>query len=178
VPRRFAVVLHGRDGGEWTVQLDAPAPRVEAGLDSGRAFTWVQSVDDWRGALWEGRGGQGGKWARIAFDPVRVAELAQKRPLAEPPKAAIGKLARAAGLFELCITGAPGGDWAAAVQLGSGPLAPKPNARVTVSDDDAAALSSGALSPMEAFLKGRVHFDGDSSLLLKLPRLARAAAGF
>jgi hypothetical protein len=31
---------------------------------------------------------------------------------------------------------------------------------------------------MEAFLKGRIHFDGDSSLLLKLPGLARAAAGF
>ena len=174
----IGVVLRGRDGGEWSVHLDAASSRVEAGLHDTLAFTWVQSVDDWRGALWEGRGGEGGKWAQLAFDPRRVAELSEEHPMPTAPSAAFSELARAAGLFELCITGAPGGDWAAAVQLGSGPVSSKPDARVTLSDDDAVALANGALSPMEAFLKGRVHFDGNSSLLLKLPGLARAAAGF
>jgi putative sterol carrier protein len=174
----IGVVLRGRDGGEWSVHLDEAASRVEPGLDTGQAFTWVQSVDDWRGALWEGRGGEGGKWAQILFDPGRIAQLAEENPMPTAPSAAIDKLARAAGLFELCITGAPGGDWEAAVQLGSGRVSSKPDARVTLSDEDAAALASGALAPMEAFLKGRIHFDGDSSLLLKLPGLARAAAGF
>ncbi|MBW2273805.1 MAG: SCP2 sterol-binding domain-containing protein [Deltaproteobacteria bacterium] len=173
----IGVVLRGRDGGEWSVHLGHTAARVEAGLDDALAFTWVQSVDDWRGALWEGRGGEGGKWAQLAFNPARVAQFAQERPLPNAPSAAIGELARAAGLFELRITGAPGGDWAAAVQLGSGPVASKPDARLTLSDDDAVALAGGAVSPLEAFVKGRVHFDGDSSLLLKLPGLARAAAG-
>jgi putative sterol carrier protein len=177
LPGAIGVVLRGGDGGEWSVHLDAEAPRVEAGLDDDLAFTWVQSVDDWRGALWEGRGGEGGKWAQLAFDPLRVIQLAEDRPLPKASDAVIGKLARAEGLFEFCITGAPGGDWVAAVQLGSGPVSSKPDARVTLSDDDAAALSSGALAPLEAFLTGRVHFDGDPSMLLKLPGLARAAAG-
>lgn len=171
-------MLRGRSGGEWSVYVEGAASRIETGLARDQAFTWVQSVDDWRGALWEGRGGEGGKWAKVLFDPRRLAELAQANPLPTEPSVALGQLARAAGLFELCITGAPGGDWAAAVQLGAGRVARKPNARVTLSDGDAAALTSGALSPMEAFLKGRIQFDGDSSLLLKLPGLARAAAGF
>jgi hypothetical protein len=172
------VHLRGHEGGEWSVYLDHGAPRVESGLDGDLVFTWVQSVDDWRGALWEGRGGEGGKWAQLLFDPRRVAEHAEERPAPEAPNGMLDKLSRAAGLFELCITGAAGGDWAAAVQLGSGPVPTRPHARITLSDDDAAALTSGALKPMDAFLKRRVQVDGDSSLLLKLPGLARAAAGF
>lgn len=175
-PARLGVCLRGAGGGEWTVQLGFDSC-VASGLDSERACTWVQSVDDWRGALWEGRGGAGGEWARRIFDPaaVSVAAASASDEATGKARSTLDRLARADGLFELCITGAPGGEWAAALQLGAGAVAATPDARVTLSDDDATALTTGALKPLEAVLKGRVKVDGDSSLLLKLPGLAKAA---
>lgn len=178
LPDALGVVLRGAQGGEWTLHLADGAPRVVPGSAAGVAFRWVQSVEDWRGALWEGRGGSAGRWAALVFDPLRLAALATERAPLGPPPAGLAKLASFSGLFELRITDAPGGAWAAGLMLGDGPLPEAPNASVTLADEDAEALSNGSLAPVEAFLAGRVRVEGDAALLLKLPGLALAAAGF
>ena len=52
----LGVRLDGPGGGEWLYTLRGGALEVVAGSREAAAFTLIQSVDDWRGALWEGRG--------------------------------------------------------------------------------------------------------------------------
>ena len=65
----LGVQLVGEGGGQWVLDLDGGAVRVRAGSRAQAAFSYVQTVDDWRGALWEGRGGAIGRGAAALFRP-------------------------------------------------------------------------------------------------------------
>ncbi len=63
------VQLEGEGGGEWVLALGSGDLRVTSRPRDETSLTLVQSVDDWRGALWEGRGGVIGEKAAALFQP-------------------------------------------------------------------------------------------------------------
>src|SRR5687768_14116976 len=65
----LGVQLVGEGGGEWVLELSGGAVRVHSGSREKTAFSYVQSIADWRGALWEGRGGAVGRAAAALFRP-------------------------------------------------------------------------------------------------------------
>src|SRR5262245_7950837 len=65
----LGVQLVGDGGGEWVLELDGGAVRVRSDSREKTAFSYVQSVADWRGALWEGRGGAVGRGVAALFRP-------------------------------------------------------------------------------------------------------------
>src|SRR5262245_29293550 len=65
----LGVRLIGDGGGEWVLDLRAGEVAVRAGSRADAAFSYVQTVDDWRGALWGGRGGAVGRMTAALFQP-------------------------------------------------------------------------------------------------------------
>ena len=165
----LGVKLEGEGGGEWRIHLKDGAMKVEPGSVEDAAFTVIQSVDDWRGALWEGRGGAFGKQSRALFEPGAGSGAG-----ALPPSA-LAQLQMLRGVIKMVVGGGPGGDWAVAFKLGPGPIPEQPTTTVTVSADDAAALERGELDPMQAFMSGRIQIAGDMTLLMQMQAIQMQA---
>jgi hypothetical protein len=162
----LGVRLEGEGGGEWLVHLRAGSARVEPGPRASAAFTVVQSVDDWRGALWEGRGGAIGRQAAAVFRPG--ARPARAGELGPPSPAALAQMQALSGLLRLCVTGGAGGDWSVGLRLGPGEIPAEPTTTVSIRAEDADALERGDLNPLEAFMGGRIQVAGDLALLMQM----------
>jgi len=186
VPQRFAaaelppalagakfalgVVLQGDAGGEWLLEIAEGALAVTSGSRDGAAVTVVQTVADWRGGLWEGRGGVFGSRVSALFDPVVLAGALEGREKFLVDGGPLRRVERIGAHLEVRVTGAPSGDWSAGVLLGPGTLE-APDARIVLTEADAEALVEGKLDVVEAVMGGKLQLEGDSGLLLKLPRL-------
>lgn len=171
----LGVHLDGRGGGEWLLELRGGRLRVERGSRATAAFTVVQSVEDWRGALWEGRGGEIGRRAMGLFRPAdgavtRIAELVA------PTASAFGRLQALSGLVRIAITGGEGGDWALGLMLGPGEIPAEATTTVSLRAEDADAMVRGELGPLEAFMGGRVQIAGDVALLMQIQAIQMQAA--
>ena len=172
---RFGVCLVGAGGGEWLVHPRAGTLRVEPGTRAGAAVTVVQSVEDWRGALWEGRGGEIGRQAAAVFQPgarttSRVGELAA--PLA----AALEQMQGLSGLLRMCVLDGDAGDWSLGVMLGPGAIPSEPTTTVSLRAEDVEAMARGDLGPLEAFMGGRIQVEGDVTLLMQIQAIQMQAA--
>ena len=168
----LGVRLEGSGGGEWCFHLKEGSLTVEPGSTDDAAFTVLQSVDDWRGALWEGRGGAFGKQAQALFTPGAGAGAGA----GGMSPAALAPLQALRGVIKMVVTGDPGGDWAVAFKLGPGPVPAQPTTTVSVSAADAAALERGELDPMQAFMAGRIQIAGDMTLLMQMQAIQMQAA--
>ena len=166
----LGVKLEGEGGGEWRIQLKGGEMSVAPGSTEDAAFTVIQSVVDWRGALWENRGGAFGKQSRALFEPGGGAGGAG----AMPPSA-LAQLQMLRGVIKMVVGGGPGGDWAVAFKLGPGPVPEQPTTTVSVTADDAAALERGELDPMQAFMSGRIQIAGDMTLLMQMQAIQMQA---
>lgn len=171
----LGVLLEGQGGGEWLLQVEGGRLRVEPGSRAAAAFTVVQSVADWRGALWEGRGGVIGRHAASVFRPgdgtaSRIAELVT------PSLAALPQLRALSGLIRVALTGGEAGDWALGLMLGPGAIPAEPTTSVTLAAADVDAMVRGDLNPLEAFLGGRVQIAGDLTLLMQIQAIQMQAA--
>jgi hypothetical protein len=151
--------------------------RVRAGSRAETAFSYVQSVDDWRGALWEGRGGAVGRGAAALFRPgAREVEAAVGLVGAGIP-AAIASLRELRGLLHVVVSDSAG-DWRVGLQLGPGEIPARPTTEVCVSATDADQMATGDLKPIEAFMAGRIRILGDMGLVLQMQAAQmQAAAG-
>jgi hypothetical protein len=163
----LGVKLEGESGGEWCIDLKGGEMSVAPRSTEDAAFTVIQSVDDWRGALWEGRGGAFGKQIRGMLEGGGGAG-------AMPP-AAIVQLRALRGVIKMVVGGGVGGDWAVAFKLGPGPIPEQPTTTVSVTADDAAALERGDLDPMQAFMSGRIQIAGDMTLLMQMQAIQMQA---
>ena len=174
VELELGVVLEGQGGGEWVFQMQGGELGVQPGSRTNAAFTLVQSVEDWRGALWEGRGGAIGKGASTVFRPASLAgvESASGGMLKPPGPAALAQMRSLDGLLSLVVSGGQGGDWGVGFKLGPGDIPAEPNTVVTLTDADAVALGRGELNPLEAFMAGRIQVDGDVALLMQMQAAA------
>lgn len=167
---KLGVQLDGEGGGEWLFSLVEERLQVEPGSRADAAFSLVQSVDDWRGALWEGRGGAIGRQASNLFRPGAISGDGAPKP------ELLGPLQELDGLIRLVVEGGEGGDWSLGLKLGPGEVPSEASATVSVSADDAAAMESGELDPMQAFMTGRIQVSGDMALVMQFQLILMQAA--
>jgi hypothetical protein len=165
----LGVRLEGDEGGEWRFQLKGGELAVDPGSIEDAAFAVIQTVADWRGALWDGRGGAFGKQSRALFEPGAATGQGGL------PPAALAQLQLLRGVIKMVVTGGAGGDWAVAFKLGPGPAPAEPTTTVSISSDDAAALERGELDPMQAFMSGRIQVAGDMTLLMQMQAIQMQA---
>jgi hypothetical protein len=176
---QLGVALLGEGGGEWIVHLDDGSMRVSAAPRRDTAFTYVQTVKDWRGALWEGRGGAMGAQTSTLFRPGSRAAAGAGGPgaiAATPAPAVLEQLRSLDGLIRVVVTGGEGGDWAVGFKLGPGAIPDEATTTVTVSSEDAEAMGRGELNAMEAFMAGRIQVAGDMTLMLQMQAIQMQAA--
>jgi len=173
---KLGIHLSGEGGGEWVLHVDhgrvavARAPRDEA------AFTYVQSVEDWRGALWGGKGGAIGEGAARFFRPGALAEAQPGQLGAAPTPAALVELAKLSGLLRLVVTPEAGAPWSVGFKIGPGAIPAQATTTIHISEADAAALGRGELDPMTAFLSGKMRVEGDMTLMLQVQAVQMQAA--
>ena len=162
--------LLGEGGGEWVYRVRDGALDVEQADRKRATLTVIQSVDDWRGALWEGRGGIFGRTAVAvlsgsAFDGLR--EAAGERDSGAALEA-LEPIRALEGLVRIVLAGDAGGDWSLSIKLGPGGIPDEPNATLTIQAEDAAAIERGELDPLQAFMAGRIEVLGDMTLVLQM----------
>ena len=162
---QLGVQLEGEGGGQWLLHFSGGLLVVEAGSREGAIATLVQSVDDWRGALWEERGGSFGRGATALFRPVASDQAKEFTP---PTPSTLEHLRTLNGSLKLVVAGGEAGEWSLTVMLGPGEIPAQPTTTITVSEADSEALERGELDPMQAFMSGRIQIGGDMSLLMQL----------
>ncbi|MAG29407.1 MAG: hypothetical protein CL908_00770 [Deltaproteobacteria bacterium] len=173
---RIGLVLRGDEGGEWTLHFVAGELGIASGRHHDAELTVVQRVEDWRTALWEGRPGL------VADAVARVAESGPEalRPSVAPRGGAEGDPLRGVsdlrGLIELIISERGGEEWRIAVLLGPGAIPETPQATILLGAEQAEAIRSGDLHPLEALITGQLRLEGDLGLILQLQALAMNAS--
>jgi hypothetical protein len=176
---QLGVRLEGEGGGEWVLHMQAGQLKVSSTSRDQAAFTFVQSVVDWRGALWEGRGGAIGRQSLALFKPG-AEPAAQPRPgqmgAGPPSPAALAEMQKLNGMIRMEVTGAEGGDWAVAFKIGPGPIPEQPTTTISMSAADAEALERGELDPMQAFMSGRMRVAGDMTLMMQMQAIQMQVA--
>ncbi len=174
----LGVALEGEGGGEWVLRINHGELTISAASREETAFTYVQSVDDWRGALWEGRGGAIGEAFGRFFRPGAEAAAGPAGALGgTPPPQALTMMERLDGSIRIVVTGEEQGDWAVAVRLGPGAVPEEPTCTLSIASADAAALARGELDPMQAFMGGQMVVTGDMTLMLQMQAALMQAAG-
>jgi len=172
----LGVRLEGEGGGEWLVEVAEGRVAIRPGERDGAAFSYVQSVEDWRGALWEGRGGWVGKGAAALFRPGASEARAAADLVGGALPAVLEAMAPIRGHLRVVVTG-PEGAWQVGLQLGPGEIPAEPTAVVHVASEDVDEMIAGALNPIEAFMAGRIRVTGDMTLLLQIQAAQMQAAG-
>ncbi len=171
---RLGVRLDGAEGGEWVLHMEGGELRVEPGSRQEAAFTIVQTVEDWRGALWEGRGGVFGEVAGQLFRGQAPGPPAAAGA-AVPGLALLDQLGALDGVIALIVTGGEGGDWRTAFKLGPGEIPEEPTTSISITAEDAAAMQTGELDPMQAFMAGKIQVAGDMALMMQIQAMAMQA---
>jgi SCP-2 sterol transfer family len=173
----LGVQLVGEGGGEWVLDLHGGAARVRSGSRAQAAFSYVQTVEDWRGALWEGRGGAVGRGAAALFRPGAPEVEAAVGLVGAGIPAALQALGDLRGLLHVVVSDG-GGEWRVGLQLGPGEIPAAPTTEVCVSAADADAMLAGDLKPIEAFMAGRIRVLGDMGLVFQIQAAQIQAAAF
>jgi putative sterol carrier protein len=176
---QLGIKLDGEGGGEWIFHMASGKLSVSEAPRADASFTYVQSVDDWRGALWEGRGGAIGKQASALFRPGEEAAPArpgQMGAAGAPSPAALEQMRQLDGVIRMVVAGGEGGDWKVDFKLGPGDIPVEPTTTITVTADDAAAMERGELDPMQAFMSGRMQVLGDMALMMQMQAIQMQAA--
>lgn len=77
--------------------------------------------------------------------------------------------------FQFNLTGEGGGDWAVVIDHGTCTVvegkADKPNVTVGMAAEDYVKMASGEISPVFAFMQGKIRLQGDMSLAMKIQEL-------
>ena len=176
---QLGLALVGDGGGEWLFEVKGGRLSVTPGSRADAAFTVVQSVSDWRGALWEGRGGAIGRQSLAMFKPgAQAAQPARPGQMGAgaPSPAALAEMRKLDGMIRMEVTGAEGGDWAVAFKLGPGPIPEQPTTTVSIAAADAEAMDRGELDPMQAFMSGKLRVAGDMTLMMQMQAIQMQVA--
>lgn len=173
---KLGIQLAGEGGGEWVLHLVQGRVRVERAPRDEAAFTYVQSVEDWRAALWGGRGGAIGEGAARFFRPGALAGVQPGQLGAAPTPAALVELAKLSGLLRIVVTADEGPPWSVGFKIGPGAVPEQATTTLSLTEADAAALGRGELDPMTAFLSGKMRVEGDMTLMLQVQAVQMQAA--
>lgn len=171
----LGVDLEGDGGGQWLLRLAEGSLAVGAGGCERAAVTLVQSVEDWRGALWEGRGASLGRAVAALFRLAAGERVASFPALRQ---SALEQLGTLSGSLKLVVSGGEGAPWSLSFAFGPRAGPERPTATLTVSEQDAGEIERGELDPVQAFLSGNVEITGDMSLFLQVQAaILQAEAG-
>jgi len=174
---KLGVRIDGDGGGEWVFHIEKGVLSVRAEPRTDCSFTVIQTVEDWRGALWEGRGGAFGQQAVAMFKPGVQAEAARPgQPGGPPTPQALEQMHALDGVIRMQVTGGDGGDWAVEMKLGPGEIPAEPTTTVSVSSEDAEQMADGSLDPMQAFMSGRIQVAGDMAWMMQMQAIQMQAA--
>ena len=173
---KLGIQLAGEGGGEWVLHVNHGRVQVAPAARDAAAFTYVQSVEDWRGALWGGRGGAIGEGAARFFRPGALAAAPGGQLGAAPSPAALVELAKLSGLLRLVVAPESGAPWSVAFKIGPGAIPAQATTTLLITEADAAALGRGELDPMTALLSGKIRIEGDMTLLLQVQAVQMQAA--
>jgi len=168
--------LVGESGGEWVLELVGGRLRVRPGSRAETPLSFVQSVEHWRAALWQGRGAGIGRAIARMFRAA-PAPSAPPRSLAPAARASLDALRKLDGLLRVAVAEPGEGAWHADLRLGPGDLPRRPTTTVSLRGRDADRLLTGRLNPLEAYLAGKVRLSGDYGLLLQLHAAGREVGG-
>ncbi len=174
IDTKLGVKLSGDGGGEWVFHLNRGNLEVHAGPRDEAAFTLVQSVDDWRGCLWEGRGGVFGQGAAALLQPGS-SPGAGAAGSPGPSPAALKQMEALSGVIRLVVSGGTGGDWSVDFKLGPGAIPEEATTTLTISEADSEAMAKGELDPMQAFMAGRIQVAGDMALMMQVQAIQMQA---
>lgn len=182
---KVGIVLRGEEGGDpggdWTLHFVEGELGIARGREERCEITIVQSVADWRSALWEGRP------ALVADAVDQIRELGPDAlrppppPGGGPPLDPLKGISDLRGLIEAVIEDEEGGDWRVGVLIGPGPVPDAPQATIRLGAAQADAMRAGTLHPLEALITGQLQLDGDLGLILQLQAVAMTlsmAGGF
>jgi len=159
-PIEVRVRLEGEGGGDWDLRVDEKGLAVRPSSPGDELpITIRQSVEDWREVLEAARRGGG---AGATGPGGSALDLLTIDPAMRQMLAAIKATVR----FE--ITGVRGRTWALSLKLGPQPMAPQPNATITVDAETYAALAARKLAPAEAWFNGRIKIAGDAALAMQV----------
>ncbi len=173
---KLGVRLEGEGGGEWVVHVAGGQVTIEASSRDEAAFTYVQSVADWQGALWEGRGGAIGKGASLFFRPDALKQAGDGAPGlgGAPTPQALAEMQQLSGLIRMVV--AADEAWSVGFCLGQGPIPDEATTTVRITGEDAAAMESGELDPMTAFMSGKIQVEGDMTLMMQMQAIQMQVA--
>jgi len=160
--------LEGEGGGEWVARVREGALDVAREASDEATVTLIQSVDDWRGALWEGRGGIFGRAVNGVLSGDALPALREAVGDSEPSFEPLEPIRSLDGLVRVVLAGDSGGDWSLAIKLGPGAIPDQASATVTIQAEDAVAMERGELDPLQAFMAGRIEVLGDMTLVLQI----------
>lgn len=174
---KLGIQLEGEGGGEWVVHITDGQVAVRAESRKEAAFTFVQTVADWRGALWEAQGGAIGQGASMFFRPGALKEAgangAGQLGGAPSPKA-LAEMQQLSGLIRLVVTDDT--PWSVGFHLGPGPIPEEATTTISISGEDAAAMAGGELDPMTAFMSGKIVVQGDMTLMMQMQAIQMKVA--
>lgn len=171
---KLGVVIEGEGGGEWVFHIDQGQLRVTPEPRSDCSFTLIQTLENWRATLWEGRGGAFGQQASALFRPGY--QPAGARGQGAPTPQALEQMRALDGVIRMKVSGGEGGDWHVDFKLGPGEIPAQPTTTITVTAADAEAMASGALDPMAAFMSGKIQVAGDMALMMQMQAIQMQAA--
>ena len=166
-------------GGAWTMHFADGQLAVQPEREEVCEITIIQSLSDWRAALWEGRP------ALIAEGVSALREggpeaLAPPTPGAPRTPAEIKGFSDIQGLIELIISdegdAGEAGDWRMGIRVGAGPIPEEPQATILLGAAQAEAIRVGDLHPLEALMSGQLRLEGDLGLILQLQAVAMTAS--
>ena len=173
----LGVQLEGEGGGQWRFAFSEGGLEVSSGSREDTLVSLVQSVEDWRGTLWEGRGGAIGRRAAEMIRSGRPPLPATPSGLPDTPnQQMLDQIRGLDGVIEVTVFDDEEPDWRLCVKLGPGPLPDEATTTVRIASADVAALDSGELDPLQAFMSGRIEVGGDITLVLQLQAIAMQAA--
>ena len=168
--------LCGEGGGEWRLELGEGRLSLRPGSRLDAPLTLVQTVEDWRDTLWQGRGAGLGRLLASLFRADAAPPPAPPR-FAQAAQAGFEALRKLDGLLRVAVVESGRPRWCADLRLGPGELPARPTTVVSMRARDADRLLAGTLKPMEAFLSGRLRLSGDYGLLLQLYAAGRGLGG-
>lgn len=176
VDLKVGVRLDGPEGGEWTLHFVEGELGIIDGLAPDCGLTILQSVADWRSAIWEARPGLVADGIReiAELGPAGLAEASRARGPGNPK--ALRELETLPGRIDAIVAGEGVPDWRIAVHIGPGPIAETPQATLMIGSVEAESLRVGELHPLEALITGKLRLEGDLGLILRLQAIAMAAS--